>query len=78
VGKERVVLEQVREVRYIAARQLYPSFIGPLEARDHAKAGRLARARRAQQREELVLSYVQVDPIDRHEVAEPLERMWCE
>jgi hypothetical protein len=79
VRKERVVLEHGvhvalvgREVGYVAPRQLYPSFIGPLEARDHAQAGRLARARRAQQREELVFSNFQVDPVDRHEVAERL------
>src|SRR5688572_4697829 len=76
MGEERVVLEHGvhvalvrRQVGHIAAAQLYPSLIGPLEARDHAKAGGLARSRRAEQREELVLAYIQVDPVDRHDVA---------
>jgi hypothetical protein len=76
MGKERVVLEHGvhvalvgREVGHVASRQLYPSLVGPLEASDHAKAGGLARARRAQQREEFVLAYVKVDAVDRHDVS---------
>ena len=75
VGKERVVLEHGvhvalvgRQVGDVAPRQLYPSFVRPLEARDHAQAGGLPRAGRAKQREELVFGDIQVDPVDRHDV----------
>jgi hypothetical protein len=65
-----------RRVGCVAARQLYPSFIGPLEARDHAKGRSSCPSRTAQQCEELVLSYFEVDPIDR--LLYTLERPWCE
>jgi hypothetical protein len=76
MGKERVVLKHGvdvplvgREVGHIAARQLYPSLIGTLEAGNHPEAGGLSRAGGPEEREELVLSYVQVDAVDRDELA---------
>ena len=74
--EQRVVLEDGvhvalvgREVGHVAPRQLYPSFVRPLEARDHAQARGLPRARRAKQREELVLTNVQMDMVDRNDVS---------
>ena len=43
--------------------------VRPLEAGDHAQAGGLARARRAQHREELAAPDLEVDPVDRDDVA---------
>ena len=45
-----------------------------LEAGDHAQRRRLARARRAEQREELAVRDVQVDVVDRDDVAVGLAR----
>ena len=55
-----------------------PSVMRPrvrlLEAGDHAQRRRLARARRAEQREELAVRDVQVDVVDRDDVAVGLAR----
>ena len=50
----------------------HPPGRGLLEAGDHPERGRLAAARRAQQREERPSWDLQVDVVDRGEVAEPL------
>src|SRR5262249_16086372 len=71
VREERVVLEDRVDVavergpgRDVLSRELDRPCVGPLEARDHAKGRRLAVTGRAEQREELALTDVQVDPVD--------------
>src|SRR6185369_668873 len=45
---------------------------GQVEAAEHPQRGRLAAARRSEQREELARADLQVDRIDRDDIAEPL------
>jgi hypothetical protein len=51
--------------------QQHPSGRRRLEARDEPEARRLARSRRAEQREELAVADVERDVVDRGDTAEP-------
>ena len=80
VREQRVVLEDRVDVPVVgrapghvdAAEQDAPR-ARQLEAGDHAQAGRLARARRPEHREELAAAHVEVDARDRGDVAEALD-----
>ena len=79
VGEQGVVLEdgvdvalERRTARDVFAGQQDPAAGGQLEAGDHAQGRRLARAGRAEQREELAGADVQVHARDRHDLAEGL------
>jgi hypothetical protein len=81
VREQRVVLEDGvdvalvgRQVGDVAADQLDAARVGALEAGDHAQAGRLAGAGRAEHREELVHTDVEIDAVDRDDVAIGLPR----
>ena len=51
-----------------------PALVRPVEARDEAERGRLAAARRPEQRQELALAERDVDPVQRLDGAEvPME-----
>src|SRR4051794_7227746 len=76
VREQRVVLEDGvdlavirRNPGHVASGELDPAHVGLLEARDHAKCRRLARARGAQQSEELTSADLEVDAVDGHDVA---------
>ena len=76
VRKERVVLEHGVDVArvggqpgHVLAAQLDPALVGPLEAGDHAQGRRLARAGRAEHREELAPGDLEVDPVHGDHVA---------
>ena len=74
--EERVVLEDRvdvplvgRTVRDVGAAELDATLVGPLEAGDQPQRRRLAGAGRAQQREELAGGDLEIDPVDRDDVA---------
>ena len=76
VREERVVLEDGvdvalvgRAVRDVGAAELDSSFVGALEAGDQPQRRRLARSGRAEQREELAGGDLEIDPVDRDDVA---------
>jgi len=76
VREERVVLEDRvdvplvgRAVRNVGSAELDATFIGPLEAGDQPERRRLAGAGRAQQGEELAGGNLEIDPVDRDDVA---------
>ena len=76
VREEGVVLEDRvdrplggSDARHVDALQLDAAGVGTLEAGDHAQRRRLARARRAEHREELARADVEVDTRDRDDVA---------
>jgi hypothetical protein len=77
VREQRVVLEHrvdVARVRGpaadVGARQLDAAAVGLLEAGDQAQRRALARARRAEQREELAATDVERDGVDGRDLAE--------
>ena len=79
VREQRVVLEHGVDVALVgrargdvAAVEQHAAARRALEAGDHAQAGRLARARRPEQREELAARDVEVDAVDGDERAEVL------
>ena len=81
VREERVVLEDRvdvprvgRQVRDVAPAELDRPLVGPLEAGYHPQRGRLAGARRAEHREELTAANLEVDAVDRDDVAVPLAK----
>src|SRR6185437_10951606 len=61
-----------RDSGYVAAGELDRARVRLLEARDHAQGRRLARAGWAEQREELAGCDVEVEVLDRDDVAEDL------
>src|SRR3989442_5927248 len=76
VWEERVVLEDRvdgllvgRAVRDVGSAELDATFIGPLEAGDESERRRLAGAGRAEQSEELAARNLEIDPVDRDDVA---------
>ena len=80
--EERIVLEDGvdiavvrRDLSDIDTRELDRAGGRLLEARDHAQHRRLARARGAEQGEELAVGDVEVDTVDRHHVAERLAQL---
>ena len=77
VGEERVVLEDGVDVALVGrhagdvlAVEEDPARVGLLEAGDQAQAGRLARARRPEQREELAVVDLEAHLVDGADVAE--------
>ena len=77
VREQRVILEDgvdVAEIRRLPRdvdpRELHGPFVGPLEAGDHAQQGRLARAGRAEHREELAVGDLEIDAVGGHDRAE--------
>ena len=76
VREERVVLEdgvdvalERRHARHVDAGELDVPLVRLLEAGDHAQGRRLPGARRAEHREELAFGDVEVEPVDRNDVA---------
>ena len=55
--------------RHVDSAELDVALVGLLEAGDHAEGRRLARAGGPEQREELALGDVEVEPVDRDDVA---------
>ena len=79
VREQRVVLEdgvdrpvERRATGDVRPAELDPALVGPLEAGDHPQRRRLARAGRAEHREELAARDVEVDPVDGRDVPVPL------
>jgi len=79
VAKERVVLEHeahppvaCMQVGGVFAVEQHPPRIGPFEARDHAQERSLARARWAEQRQQLAAADLQARVVERDETAEAL------
>ena len=82
VREQRVVLEDGVDVTGVGraggdvgAGELHAARIGLLEAGDQAQRGRLARARRAEEREELAAPDVQGNGVDRRDAAEPAREL---
>ena len=70
VLKDRVDVARVRgKSRHVFAAELDRAFVRPLEPGDHAQRRRLARARRAEHREELAATDLEIDPVDGGHVA---------
>src|SRR3954447_2202456 len=79
VREQRVVLEHRvhvalgrRQVGHVLPTKLDAAAVRALEARDHPQAGCLAGPRRAEHREELAVADLEVDTVDRHDLAELL------